>query len=74
MYNIQLAYSSLELKLKRKTERVKHFYIVFMSGSSHIQISKLLSNFGCLFTFCYLDGANSIKTDYMFVACELASL
>ena len=26
-------------------------------------ISKLSSNFGCLFTFCYLDGANSIKTD-----------
>ena len=27
------------------------------------RISKLLLNFGCLFTFCYLDGANSIKTD-----------
>jgi hypothetical protein len=27
------------------------------------QILKLSSNFGCLFTFCYLDGANSIKTD-----------
>ena len=26
-------------------------------------ISKLLSNFGFLFTFCYLEGANSIKTD-----------
>ena len=25
-------------------------------------ISKLLLNFGCLSTFCYLDGANSIKT------------
>ena len=26
-------------------------------------ISKLSLNFGCLFTFCYLDGANYIKTD-----------
>ena len=47
-----------------------------MCGSCHIQnvliwrrISKLLSNFGCLFTFCYLDGANSIKTDLHI--CEL---
>ena len=44
-----------------------------MSGSSHIwrvligieYISKLLSNFGGLFTFCYLDGAKSIKTDLL---------
>ena len=27
------------------------------------RISKLLMNFGCLFTFCYLDGVNTIKTD-----------
>ena len=27
------------------------------------RILKLSSNFGCLFTFCYVDGANSIKTD-----------
>ena len=26
------------------------------------QISKLSLNFGWVFTFCYLDGANSIKT------------
>ena len=29
---------------------------------SKCSISKLFSNFCCLFTFCYLDGANSIKT------------
>ena len=26
------------------------------------RMSKLLSNFECIFTFCYLDEANSIKT------------
>ena len=31
--------------------------------SNWCPISKLSSNFGFLFTFCYLDGANSIKTD-----------
>ena len=34
--------------------------VQFMSYS---KCSNLLSNFGCLFTFCYLKGANSIKTD-----------
>ena len=43
-------------------------HFILMSGSSHIKcsnlhwISKLPSNFGCLFTFCYLDGTNSIIT------------
>ena len=35
-------------------------YVWFMSYlkcSNWRQILKLLSNFGCLFTFCYLDGA-----------------
>jgi hypothetical protein len=31
-------------------------------------------NFGCLFIFCYLDGANSIKTDSQIVTYGLASL
>ena len=35
----------------------------YLKHSSWRRMSKLLSNFGCLFTFCYLDGANSIKTD-----------
>ena len=46
--------------------KLHSIYIQFISYSkcsNWCQISKLLSNFGCLFTFCYLDGANSIKTD-----------
>ena len=37
--------------------------ISYSKCSNWRQISKLLSNFRCLFTFCYLDGANTIKTD-----------
>ena len=37
--------------------------ISYSKFSNWGQISKLSSNLGCLFTFCYLDGANSIKTD-----------
>ena len=36
-------------------------FISYSNCSIWHRISKLLSNFGCLFTFCYLDGANSIK-------------
>ena len=35
----------------------------YLKCSNWCQISKLSSNFGCLFTFCYLDRANSIKTN-----------
>ena len=51
--------------------QVSHFFLFtvnnvrlmsYLKCSNWCQISKLLSNFGCLFTFCYLDGANSIKT------------
>ena len=49
-----------------KSEQSIWTNVQFMSYSKcsnwHL-ISKLSSNFGCLFTFCYLDGANSIKTD-----------
>ena len=38
-------------------------FISYSKCSNWRWISKLSSNFGCLFTFCYLDGANSIKTD-----------
>ena len=38
-------------------------FISYLKFSNWRRISKLLSNFGCLFTFCYLDGANSIKSD-----------
>ena len=38
-------------------------FLSYSKCSNWRQISRLLSNFGCLFTFCYLDGANSIKTD-----------
>ena len=37
-------------------------FISYSKSPNWCRISKLLSNFGCLFTFCYLDGANSIKT------------
>ena len=46
----------------------------FISYLKWRQISKLSSNFRCLFTFCYLDGANSIKTDLHICTYELASL
>ena len=44
-------------------------FISYSKCSNWRWISKLLSNFGCLFTFCYLDGANSIKTDLL--VCNL---
>ena len=47
-------------------------FISYSKFSNWRWISKLLSNFGCLFTFCYLDGANSIKI--IFVTYGLASL
>ena len=43
--------------------RWKEHLSSLMSGSSHNRITEMSSNFGCLFTFFYLDGANSIKTD-----------
>ena len=38
-------------------------FMSYPKCSNWCRILKLLSNFGCLFTFCYLDGTNSIKTD-----------
>ena len=40
-------------------------YFLFMCSSCHIRgvwISQLVSNFGCLFTFCYSARTNSLKT------------
>ena len=39
------------------------WFISYSKCSNWRQISKLSSNFGCLFTLCYLDGTNSIETD-----------
>ena len=41
--------------------KIKAWIISYSKCSNWHQILKLLSNFGCLFTFCYLDRANSIK-------------
>ena len=38
-------------------------FMSYSKCSNCRRISKLSWNFGCLFTFSYLDGANSIKTD-----------
>ena len=38
-------------------------FISYSKCSNWHRILKLSLNFGCLFTFCYLDGANSIKID-----------
>jgi hypothetical protein len=38
-------------------------FISYSKCSNCHRISKLSSKLGYLFTFCYLDGANSIKTD-----------
>ena len=50
-------------------------YVRFISYSKCFnwhRILKLSSNFGCLFTFCYLDGINSIKTDLHTIRHTLA--
>ena len=39
------------------------WFISYLKCSNWRWLSKLSPNFKCLFTFCYLDGANSIKTD-----------
>ena len=38
-------------------------FMSYLKCSDWRGISRLSSNFGCLFTFCYLDGPNSIKTN-----------
>ena len=38
------------------------WFISYSKCSNWCQISKLLSNFGCLFSFCYFALANQIKT------------
>ena len=43
--------------------KINVWFMSFSKCSNWRRISKLLSNFGCLFTFGYLGGANSIKTD-----------
>ena len=49
----------------------------FISYSMHSNwhlISTLLSNFVCLVTFCYLDRANSIKTDIFNLQCLMIAI
>ena len=38
-------------------------FMSYLKCSNWRRISKLALNFGCSFTFCYLNGANSIKTN-----------
>ena len=38
-------------------------FMLYLKCSNWRQISKMLSNFEHIFTFCYLDEAKSIKTD-----------
>ena len=56
------------------------YFSSFMRESSHIwsvlinwrRLSKLLSNIGCLFTCCYFNRANSIKTNLQ--TCNLQTM
>jgi hypothetical protein len=57
----------LRIDFGTSAANVKNFlklrFMSYLKHSSWRQILKLLSNFGCIFTFCYLDEANSMKTD-----------
>ena len=46
------------------------WFMSYSKCSNWRRISKLWLDFGCLFTFCYLDMANSIKTDLLHI-CNL---
>ena len=65
-------------RMSRKKNKSKNIYVLFISNSKWSNwrgILKLLSKFDCLYSFSYLDGANSIKRlIYMFVTYKLASL
>ena len=54
-------YDELEKTAIRFKPKVR--FISYSKSSNWHRILKLLSNFECLLTFWYLDGANSIKTD-----------
>ena len=57
-------YNFMELSKEfQQTFKVNVRFMSYSKCSNWRQISKLLSKFGCLFTFSYLDGANSIKSD-----------
>ena len=45
------------------TSFINVLFMSYSKSSNWRQKFKILSNFGCLFTFCFLDGASSIKTD-----------
>ena len=45
----------------KKLSEINTWIISYSKCFNWHRISKLLSNFGCLFTICYLDRANSIK-------------
>ena len=65
-YEIEFFLKTVALDTYDFIAEIKQNYVQFMSCSkcsNWCPISKLSSNFGCLFTFCYLDGDNSIKTD-----------
>ena len=46
-------------------------FMSYLKCSNWRRILKLLSMFRCLFTFCYLYGANSIKTNMDWLFCNL---
>ena len=57
---------NMMVRIKVKVKSIFNINVRFISYSMCSilrRISKLSSNFGYLFTFCYLHGANSIKTD-----------
>ena len=52
-----------KIKYQQPPQRLLNVEISQSKCANWHRISKLASNFGYLFTFCYMDGANSIKTD-----------
>ena len=57
------SFKIVDTKLGRFLPNVR--FISYSKCSNWRPISKLLSNFGCLSTFCYSDGLNSIETDLL---------
>ena len=64
---IEIVVNLTPQNLKSQTDKNVLFsnvrFISYLMCFNCRRISKLMSNFECLFTFCYSDGANSIKTD-----------
>ena len=63
--------SPVQVSINRKQLLIYVWFMSYMKCANRCQILKLLSNFGCLFTFWYSEGANSIKTDLRICICKL---